>query len=148
MPPNSFVKCSCGILPGYLPRHDLPNICDADAYQFFGATADKHATFLISHQEEDTALLFLLKKCEVSERHVACPQELLGFKPGTSILLVHNSLVQNEKSRESCARCIRHPKAALLRTSSHVSISNLKLYYHMMLNHITLNYSVSFCIIM
>ena len=95
------------------------------------------ATFLISHQEEDTALLFLPKKCEVSERHVACPQELLGFKPGTSILLVHNSLVQNEKSRESSARCIRHPKAALLRTSSHVSISNLKSYYHMMLNHIT-----------
>jgi len=55
---------------------------------------DKHATFLISHQEEDTALLFLPKKCEVSERHVACPRELLGFKPGTSILLVHNSLVQ------------------------------------------------------
>ena len=104
---------------------------------------DKHATFLISHQEEDTALLFLPKKCEVSERHVACSQELLGFKPGTSILLVHNSLcMQNEKSRESCARCIRHPKAALLRTSSHVSISN-----HMMLTQITLNYSVSFWII-
>ena len=91
MPPNAFVKCFCGILPGYLPRHFFQT--SVMLINFSGQLLiDKYATFLISHQEEDTALLFLPKKCQVSERHVACPQELLGFKPGTSILLVHNSL--------------------------------------------------------